>query len=110
MLPSRCAWQIIVTTTVLIMVHANGGNNNRIKDKEKYMDNKITRPLKIVVTGARPFFFYDGSIRGSDILIIQLLSKKLGFKYNLTMVNNFDTVVKMVRPLAWAKCLVFIKH
>ena len=99
---------MIFMTTLLIMVHAKGGNNTRIKKNEKNMDNKFTRPLKIVVTGIRPFFFYDGSIRGSDILIIQLLSKKLGFKYNLTIVRNFDTVVKMVRHLAWARCLVFI--
>ena len=108
MLRSRCAWQITVLTTVLILVHAKDGNNNRIKKNENNMDNKFTRPLKIAVTGIRPFFFYDGSIRGSDILIIQLLSKKLGFKYNLTIVRNFDTVVKMVRHLAWARCLVFI--
>ena len=84
-------------TTLLIMVHAKGGNNTRIKKNEKNMDNKFTRPLKIVVTGIRPFFFYDGSIRGSDMLILQLLSKKLGFKYNLKIVNNYDILVKMVR-------------
>ena len=98
MLRSECGCQIIVITTgLLLVVNAKGGGN----------DNKITGPLEIGVTGAKPFFFYDGSIRGSDILILQLLSKKLGFKYNLTIVNNFDTVVKMVRPLAWTKCLVF---
>ena len=98
MLRSECACQIIIITTGLLVDNAKGGSN----------DNKITGPLEIGVIGVKPFFFYDGSIRGSDILILQLLSKKLGFKYNLTMVNSFDIVVKMVRPIAWAKCTIFI--
>ena len=78
---------------VLLVVNAKGGNDNVLKKE----DTKIGGPLEIGVTGAKPFFFYEGSIRGSDMLIIQLLSKKLGFKYNLTIVNNFDVMVKMVR-------------
>ena len=99
MLISECTWHIIVITTctVLTMVNAKGGSNNGIKKKDKDADNKITGPLKIGVTGAKPFFSYDGSIKGSDIMILQMLSKKLGFQYNLTIVNNFDIMVKMVR-------------
>ena len=79
--------------TVLLVVNAKGANDNVLKKE----DNKIGGPLEIGVTGAKPFFFYDGSIRGSDMLILQLLSKKLGFKYNLKIVNNYDILVKMVR-------------
>ena len=79
--------------TVLLVVNAKVGNGNVLKKE----DNKIGGPLEIGVTGAKPFFFYDGSIRGSDMLILQLLSKKLGFKYNLKIVNNYDILVKMVR-------------
>ena len=79
------------------MVNAKGGSYNGIKKKDKDADNKITGPLKIGVTGIKPFFSYDGSIKGSDNMILKLLSNKLGFQYNLTIVNNFDIMVKMVR-------------
>ena len=83
------------------MVNAKGGSNNGIEKKDEDVHNKITGPLKIGVTGAKPFFSYDGSIKGSDIMILQLLSKKLDFEYNLTIVNTFDIMVKMVRLWAW---------
>ena len=79
--------------TVLLVVNAKGANDNVLKKE----DNKIGGPLEIGVTGAKPFFFYDGSIRGSDMLILQLLRKKLGFEYNLKAGMNFETIVKMVR-------------
>ena len=96
MLISECVWHIIAITTVLQEINAKSENNSGIKKKEK-TDNKITGALTIGVTGIKPFFSYDGSIKGSDNMILQLLSKKLGFQYNLTIVNNFDIMVKMVR-------------
>ena len=50
--------------------------------------------LEIGVLGEWPHFFLeDGIVRGSDILMIDLLSKKLGFSYKLTVVDTSDNVV-----------------
>ena len=69
----------------------------QIQNKVRNTDSSMAVPLKIGMTGTKPFFFYDGSIRGSDMLILQLLRKKLGFEYNLKAGMNFETIVKMVR-------------
>ena len=50
--------------------------------------------LKIGVLGYWPHFFIEDNVmKGSDILMIELLSKKLNFLYNLTVVDTYDNVV-----------------
>ena len=49
--------------------------------------------LKIGVLGFWPHFFIEDNVmKGSDILMIELLSKKLNFLYNLTVVDTYDNV------------------
>ena len=49
--------------------------------------------LKIGVLGYWPHFFIEDNVmKGSDILMIELLSKKLNFLYNLTVVDTYDNV------------------
>ena len=103
MLISDCATNLIVFVSIHHMVNSMAGNNNEMNKKEKALANKFSVPLEIGVYGAKPFFFYDGSIRGSDIIILQLLSKKLGFTYNLKIVD-FENLVKLVGAGINAKC------
>ena len=85
------------------MVNSKAGNNNGMSKKEGAFSIKFSAPLEIGVYGAKPFFFYDGSIRGSDVIILQLLSKKLGFTYNLKIVD-YENMVKLVGVGINAKC------
>ena len=39
------------------------------------------------------FFLEDNVVKGSDVLMIDMLSKKLGFSYKLTVVDTSDNVV-----------------
>ena len=53
--------------------------------------------LNIAVFGEWPYFLVKGNeTKGSDILMIELLSKKLGFSYNLTIVDTPEQVVLKV--------------
>ena len=54
--------------------------------------------LKIGVLGFWPHFFVeDNAMKGSDILMIELLSEKLNFLYNLTYVDTYDNVFMEVK-------------
>ena len=88
----------MVSLSILQMVNSKDRSEGAIG-----IANKFTVPLEIGVYGTKPFFFYDGSIRGSDILILQLMSKKLGFNYNLKIVD-YENLVKLVRVGINAKC------
>ena len=103
MLISDCATKLMVFVSIHDVVNSMAGKNNEMNKKERTLANKFSVPLEIGVYGAKPFFFYDGSIRGSDIIILQLLSKKLGFTYNLKIVD-FENLVKLVRVGINAKC------
>ena len=93
----------MVFVSIHQMVNSMAGNNNEMNKKEGSLADKFSVPLEIGVYGPKPFFYYDGSIRGSDILILQLLSKKLGFTYNLKIVD-FENLVKLVGFGINAKC------
>ena len=93
---SNLQWILIVS--VLPVVNAESGRT--IVDgvnMEKNIENLITGTLEIGMCGTRPFFFYDGSIKGSDVLILELLSKKMGFKYTVRILNHFEKLVQLVR-------------
>ena len=54
--------------------------------------------LHIGVLGFWPHFFVqDFKMKGSDILMIELLSKKLDFSYKLTFVDTYENVVTEVK-------------
>ena len=54
--------------------------------------------LRVAIVGVKPYLFLDGrDVKGSDLLLIQLLSKKLNFNYNLSFVPDFDKIVLMVK-------------
>ena len=95
MLISDCTTYLMVFVSIHHMANSMAGNNNEMNKKVGTLANKFSVPLEIGVYGAKPFFFYDGSIRGSDVTILQLLSKKLGFTYNLKIVD-YENLVKLV--------------
>ena len=58
------------------------------------MASKAKDHLEIGVLGEWPHFFLeDNVVKGSDVLMIDMLSKKLGFSYKLTVVDTSDNVV-----------------
>ena len=60
--------------------------------------------LKIGVLGFWPqFFIEDNVMKGSDLLMIELLSKKLNFLYKLTAVDTYDNVVSEVEYDSFCK-------
>ena len=61
--------------------------------------------LRIGMVGVKPYLFREGSkVRGRDMLLLQLLSKKLRFNYNITFgTSSFGSIVKMVRH-EWIQC------
>ena len=53
--------------------------------------------LKIGKVGYLPWHFVkNGITKGSDMKLIEIISAKLNFSYNVVIVNNFDEVVQMV--------------
>ena len=47
--------------------------------------------LRVAMMGVKPYLFLDGrEVKGSDLLLMQLLSKKLNFNYKLSFVPDFD--------------------
>ena len=53
--------------------------------------------LRVAMMGVKPYLFLDGrEVKGSDLLLMQLLSKKLNFNYKLSFVPDFDKIVIMV--------------
>ena len=53
--------------------------------------------LKIAMIGVKPYLFLDGrEVKGSDLHLLQLLSKKLNFNYSMTFATEFDKIVMMV--------------
>ena len=58
-----------------------------------------TLHLNIGGAGVIPWFYIeDGKLRGSDVLMVELLSEKLGFSYTLEM-NSFVDVFTKVRNI-----------
>ena len=58
------------------------------------------RDLKIGMLGTTPYFFVkDNRIMGSDMLMVQLLSEKMGFSYELNVVRTFEKLVFMVSQM-----------
>ena len=54
--------------------------------------------LRIGMVGVKPYLFLERSkVRGRDMLLLQLLSKKLKFRYNISLGRSFDSIVEMVR-------------
>ena len=54
--------------------------------------------LKVGMAGLKPYLFRHGrEVKGMDMLLLQLLSKKLNFNFNTSFATSFDIVVKMVR-------------
>ena len=50
--------------------------------------------------GTTPYFFVkDNRIMGSDMLMVQLLSEKMGFSYELNVVRTFEKLVFMVSQM-----------
>ena len=47
--------------------------------------------------GGKPWFYVEnGELKGSDVMLVRLLSKKLGFKYEMKVVGWHNLVVEMV--------------
>ena len=58
------------------------------------------RDLRIGMLGTTPYFFVkDNRIMGSDMLMVQLLSEKMGFSYELNVVRTFEKLVFMVSQM-----------
>ena len=57
--------------------------------------------LKIGLAGINPFVYHENNeFHGSDIHMIKILSKKLGFSYNLTLETHdpYNNVFHKVKP------------
>ena len=54
--------------------------------------------MVVAMAGGDPWFFFgeNGEPKGSDVQILKLLSRKLGFKYNLKAMPYHNGVVEMV--------------
>ena len=47
--------------------------------------------------GGKPWFYVEnGKLKGSDVMLVELLSKKLRFKYEMKVVGWHNLVVEMV--------------
>ena len=94
--------RMFVWLTLLSIIGQSRGDEriftaNPTNIKEFMEQQESGRSLDIGVTGARPYFFFeDGVMKGSDILMIELLCKNLGFKCNLKLVNSLEKAVQMV--------------
>ena len=59
--------------------------------------NQASKVLNIGLAGAVPWIYKENDeFKGSDMLMIKLLSEKLGFSYDLKM-NNYVDLFKMVK-------------
>ena len=59
--------------------------------------NKASKVLNIGLAGAVPWIYIENDeFKGSDMLMIKLLSEKLGFSYDLKL-NNYVDLFKMVK-------------
>ena len=53
--------------------------------------------MVVAMAGGDPWFYVEnGEPKGSDVRILKLLSKKLGFKYELKALPYHNGVVEMV--------------
>ena len=90
---NRFIWFIVLIIHVLDIAEGQDKSSIRGKDGPNI--------LKIGMIGTTPYFFVkDGRIMGSDLQLVQLFSKKMGFSYKLTVVPAFERLVFMVR---WRK-------
>ena len=56
--------------------------------------------LNIGCAGVRPWVYPDNNeLKGSDILMVELLSKKLGFTYDVMLERNYDDLFKGVMQI-----------
>ena len=55
------------------------------------------KTMVVAMAGGDPWFYVEnGEPKGSDVRILKLLSKKLGFKYELKALPYHNGVVEMV--------------
>ena len=72
-----------------------------LKLKSLYLRNVSSlwhgKTIQVAMGGAKPWFYVEnGELKGSDVMLVRLLSKKLGFKYEMKAVGWHDLVVEMV--------------
>ena len=54
--------------------------------------------LNIGCAGVRPWVYPENNeLKGSDLLLVKLLSEKLGFTYDVTLERNYDDLFKGVK-------------
>ena len=69
--------QNCTTLALLILVRLLSGVHCKNSNVEQNVD-----ALRIGAKGALPFYFYhNGEVKGSNVKLIEVLSKKLNFKY-----------------------------
>ena len=69
-------------------------NRDLRNDDQSLWHGKI---LKVAMGGGKPWFYVEnGELKGSDVMLVRLLSKKLGFKYDMRVVGWHNLVVEMV--------------
>ena len=65
----------------------------------RYINNSPWQEKTITVAmgGGKPWFYVEnGKLKGSDVMLVELLSKKLRFKYEMNVVGWHNLVVEMV--------------
>ena len=94
---------LISYTFLLIITITHHGALGATTDVNHGKTGPIFQPgettfLRIGMLGTTPYFFVkDNKVMGSDMLMVELLSKKLGFSYKVTVVPFFEKMVQMVR-------------
>ena len=76
----------LIRLLLIILTTEIAAASNLKQGQSEYRDHRDV-PLSLIMgTGGPPphFFLMDGKIRGSDMLIIELLAKKLHFAINIT--------------------------
>ena len=75
------------------------------QEQSKYREHgKVPTSLDFGITSLPPHFFMkDGKIRGSDVLIVELLAKTMGFKINVVkpVAGGPNALVQLVKSIVF---------
>ena len=77
----------VLLTLMMIGCVTGSSLGSRPRQSNNQERNEVPKSLDFGITSLPPHFFLkDGKIRGSDVLILELVAKKLDFKINVVKV------------------------
>ena len=81
---------LLVYIIICCFCWASGSSDQNLRNPA----HPVGEFLKIAMIGVKPYLFLDGrEVKGSDLHLLQLLSKKLNFNYSKTFATEFDKIV-----------------